>query len=141
MKVCHQESVAFKVLNKIREIKSDVILRSDISSLGKYRQISRAMNKLINDHVIVRIGYGVYSKARVSKITKKAYPCQSLEILGKEALTKLKVKWDIGQAEQDYNAGYSTQVPVKPSLIIENPKFSRKIRWGNMEIRYERAHN
>jgi len=52
-------------------------------------------------------------------------------------LNKLGVKWEPGDAENAYNSGTSTQVPVNPVVKIRG-RFARQLRYGNTELVLER---
>lgn len=55
-------SVKDRLSAKIRVSKSTVFLRADFAGLGHCRQVSRALSELEQEHVLVRVGYGIYSK-------------------------------------------------------------------------------
>ena len=51
--------------------------------------------------------------------------------------TKLGVSWEPTEAERAYNEGRSTQVPVNPRRAGAS-RFSRQLRYQDMELRLER---
>jgi len=55
----------------------------------------------------------------------------------RQALTKLGVTWEPTGAEQAYNEGRSTQVPVNPVVRVKG-RFSRRLRDGSQELVLER---
>lgn len=58
----------------------------------------------------------------------------------KEALTKLGVKWAPGSAEQAYNSGLSTQVPVR--IIVQlKTRFRGHLTYGNRKLIVEKGTN
>lgn len=59
-------SLKDKVKASVRTSKKEVFLRSDFDHLGEYRQVTRALNELQKEHVLVRAGYGLYTKPGVS---------------------------------------------------------------------------
>jgi len=69
MRVKYQESMEYKTLSRLKMIRGAVVLRTDFSDLGSYRQVSRVLKKFIVEKKIVKIGSGVYAKAFVSKYT------------------------------------------------------------------------
>ena len=73
MRVTYSESIEYKTLLRIKSIRVSVVLREDLTDLGSYRQVSRAINKLIEDKKLVKIGSGVYAKAYQSKYSNTHY--------------------------------------------------------------------
>lgn len=138
MKVSYQDSMLYKVQSRIEDLPGKVIIRKDLEELGGYRQISRVLQELLKKGKIVRISSGAYAKARFSTITGEVVPAGSFSAIARELLNRLGVEWKPGRAEQDYNAGLSTQVPVRGSVIIKG-RFRRKIAWKGMKIPYERS--
>lgn len=58
---------SFKALvrEKVRKAKKkNVFLRKDFESLGGYKQVGRALNQLTEEGILIKIGYGLYAKAR-----------------------------------------------------------------------------
>jgi hypothetical protein len=47
------------------------------------------------------------------------------------------VTWEATDAEQSYNEGRSTQVPLNPVVRVKG-RFSRRLREGNLELLLER---
>ena len=59
-------SVKERMVRSIALRKSEVVLRGDFESMGSASQVSRALKALIEDGKIIRLGYGIYAKARPS---------------------------------------------------------------------------
>lgn len=72
--------------------KSHVVLRSEFSTIGSAAQVTRALRNLVSVGFIVRIGVGIYAKAKISVISKKPIPVRPVSVLGPEALQKLGVE-------------------------------------------------
>ena len=89
--------------------------------------------------VVVRLGIGIYAKAKPSVISGKPIPIQPLEILGPQALTKLGVRLKESFQTAEYNAGRSTQVPTGIVVNIGKQRISRKIGFNGKFIKYEHA--
>jgi len=56
-------SVKDRVKSKLRASKALVFLRADFAHLGHCRQVSRALTALEHERILVRVGYGVYTRA------------------------------------------------------------------------------
>jgi hypothetical protein len=118
--------------------KDGVFLRNEFELCGDYRQVSRAMKELVGDGLIVRVGYGVYARARKSSLADRVVPNASLVSIGLEAMKKLGVKADIGKEARALQDGESTQVPMLPIISIGNSRVRRKIGFGNSAVFYEK---
>ena len=118
----------------------NVVLRTDFSDLGSYRQISRVLNKLIQEKKLVKIGFGVYAKAYQAENLNKPIIQGGFDQACKEALSKLGVQWKPGSAEQAYNAGLSTQVPVRTVVQLKS-RFRGQLTYGNRKLIVERGIN
>jgi ferredoxin-NADP reductase len=88
---------------------------------------------------LVRLGYGVYGRADVSRLSGEPMLYSPNGFLGaaRQALNKLGVTWEATDAEQSYNEGRSTQVPLNPVVRVKG-RFSRRLRDGNLELLLER---
>jgi hypothetical protein len=112
-----------------------VFLTREFLDLGGEDQVLRALRGLVRDQRLVKLGYGVYGRAIVSRLTGEPilYSRGGFAGAARQALTKLGVVWETTEAESDYNAGRSTQVPVNPVVRIQG-RFSRRLRDGQQEL-------
>lgn len=136
----YQNSFKFKVLERIKKMPAKIILRDDIEDMGSPRQISRCFKDLVDMGELVKIGYGIYAKAYISENLKKPVIRGGFGQVCKEALTKLGVKWEPGSAEQAYNAGLSTQVPVRTVVQLKS-RFRGHLTYGNRKLIVEKGIN
>jgi hypothetical protein len=125
-----------KILKRIARKTDNVLLRDDFKDLGGYDQVGRVLKHLVEKQEVIRIGYGLYAKAKVSTLTGETVLAATLPKLGKEALNRLNIKTVPSKAEIDYNEGRSTQVPTG-RLIGVKTKISRKIGYKGASIKYE----
>jgi len=93
---------------------------------------------LIEKGKLVRIGYGLYAKAKASSLNGETVPTATLPKLGKEALAKLNIKTLPTKAEIAYQQGRSTQVPTGRMIGVKG-RISRKIGYKGAYIAYERT--
>jgi hypothetical protein len=115
-----------------------VFMRDDFDELGDYDQVGRALRELVREKKLIKIGYGLYAKARVSEITGELVPQAPLPRLAKDALSKLKVKTYLTTSDKDYNAGRSSQVPTGRMIAVKG-RIVRKIGYNGVYINYERT--
>jgi len=122
-----------------RKKDEDVFLTREFKKLGGEDQVLRALRELVEEGHLVRLGYGVYGRATRSRLSGKPMLNSSEGFTGvaRQALDKLGVRWEPTKAEQAYNEGRSTQVPVNPVVRVKG-RFSRHLRYGNSELVLER---
>lgn len=120
-------SLRSKIEKKIVQSKRQVFLRSDFEKLSDYDQVGRALKELSREGKLLKIGYGLYAKARINRITGK--PMLAAEggftAISREALTRLGVKWQYSDATKSYLTN-STQIPANAEVIVRS-RFNRKI--------------
>jgi hypothetical protein len=116
-----------------------VFLPREFSKLGGQDQVLRVLRDLAREGHLVRLGYGVYGRAVISRLSGKPMLYSSTGFIGaaRQALTKLGVEWEPTESERAYNEGRSTQVPVNPVVRVKG-RFSRHLRYGNSELVLER---
>ena len=136
MKVEYKKSITFKVLVYIQAMPEDIVLRSDIANLAPPRQITRALNRLIENGYVTKLGYGIYAKLTRSEIANTTYLKQGILPTMRAALNRLDVRWEPSSEELDYQAGRSTQIPVNPTTKLKD-RFRRQLRYRDMELTRE----
>lgn len=113
----------------------DVFLPWEFRDLAGEDQVLRALRILVRQKRLVRLGYGVYGRAVISRLSGEPILYSRNGFLGaaRQALTKLGVAWQPSEAELDYNQGRSTQIPLNPVVRVKG-RFSRRLRDGNQEL-------
>jgi hypothetical protein len=134
-----QATVKDKVISKIKRSTSSVFLRNEFDKLGDYRQVSRAVKQVEASGMLVRVGFGLYAKARPSILDGKPVPTTPLLNIGLEVMQKIGIKADVGKDAKDLREGRSTQVPMLPIINVGKSRVSRKITVGKREIVYEKG--
>jgi hypothetical protein len=131
-----RERIEGRIARRLRE---DVFLPREFADLGGEDQVLRALRQLVREKRLVRLGYGVYGRAVVSRLSGEPMLYSPNGFLGaaRQALNKLGVTWEATDAEQSYNEGRSTQVPLNPVVRVKG-RFSRRLRDGNLELLLER---
>lgn len=118
--------------------KKTVFLRSDFESFGTSTRVTRALQELIAEGRIVRVGRGIYVKARPSSVTGNPVPVETLEVVAHEALAALGVDVQLGSAAKAYLAGVSQDVPMTIAVDVGSSRVSRRIGFGGREVRLEK---
>jgi hypothetical protein len=117
----------------------DVFLPREFRDLGGEDQVLRVLRALVREKRLVRLGYGVYGRAVISRLSGQPILYSPNGFLGaaRQALTKLGVAWEPTEAERAYNERRSTQIPVNPVVRVRG-RFSRRLSDGNRELVLER---
>lgn len=133
------DTLESRVRDKIRKSRRMVFLRDDFTSLAGYDQVGRALRQLEAQGRLVRVGQGLYAKARKNRITGQPMLAApgGFEQVAKEALDRLGVKWEPAGAEKAYQAG-GTQVPARVVVKVKGP-FHRRIAFGRYQLGVERS--
>lgn len=128
-------TIKARIQSRLKRSKRYVFTREDFKDLAGYDQIGRALRELVKQGQLLKVGYGVYTKARQNAITGKLMPAApggSAAVMI-EALERLKVDYHLAEATSAYNSGKSTQIPA--SLEIKtSPRFKRALSVGNSKL-------
>jgi hypothetical protein len=133
--MAHPKTLREKIDNRIARKPDVVFLTREFSDLGGEDQVLRALRQLVREGRLVRLGYGVYGRAVVSRISGKPMLYSPDGFIGaaRQALDKLGVQWEPTESERAYNEGRSTQVPVNPVVRVKS-RFRRHLRYGDSEL-------
>lgn len=123
-----RETLKDRIARRILRSKRIVFLRSDFKKLGGYDQVGRALRLLVAEGKLIKLGYGLYGKARPNYFTGEPMLDSDYGFaqVAEEALKRLDVAWDRSGALKDYEGG-SLQIPMRAEVVIFD-RFSRKIR-------------
>ena len=121
----------------IAKQRSDVFLRTDFARFGSEAQVSRALRKLVEGGVVVKLGVGVYARAKRSVLSGQPIPTQPVEVLAEQALTRMGVKIYPSRQAERYNSGRTTQLPVEVVINTGRRRIGRKPGFGKNTVQYE----
>ena len=133
-----RESTKSRISLLIDGSPGEILLRSSFAQLGTPSRITRALSALVVEGKIVRLGYGVYAKAKPSSLSGKPIPRKVLEELTPEIFEQLDVPISYGKAITDYVSGNTTQIPTALVINTGTKRISRKISLGGREVKYEK---
>jgi hypothetical protein len=119
----------------------EVFVRTEFARFGSPAQVSRGLDYLIKRGILVKLGKGVYAKAKPSVLSGNAIPVSPVEVLAPIALKKLGVEIKPSRATLNYNRGDSPQIPAGTVLNTGKRRISRKLGFGSQVIQYENAHS
>ena len=128
-------TIASKVKTRINRSKRYVFARADFTDIAGYDQVGRVLKKLVDAGDLLRIGYGLYTKARQNRITGKLMPASPAGADGVilEAIKKLGIDYKFDEFSQRSIDGDSFQIPASFQIITNN-RFKRKIVVSNRAI-------
>jgi len=119
--------------------KKTVFLRSDFEPFGTSTRVTRALQELITEGRIIRVGRGIYVKARPSSVTGNPVPVEPLETVAHKALAALGVNVQLGSADRAYVGGLTQDVPMNIAVDVGSSRVSRRIEFGGREVKLERT--
>mgnify|MGYP006086482571 CR=1 FL=1 len=125
-----------RVQTRVKRSKSSVFLRSDFKDIADYDQVGRALRLLVIQESLLKIGYGLYVRARINRITGKPMPDNPAGADGVmiEAMGKLGVDFEFDKLSLMNMRGTSTQIPSKVNINPTSSRFKRKIVVGNQRV-------
>lgn len=120
--------LADRMRQSIRRRSGHVVLRAELAPLGSASQVSEALKTLQRDGELLRLGAGVYAKARLDESTHEVTPVVNVETLAREVARKLKA--------QVKDGGDGTLV-----LDTGDRRVSRKLALGQGTVQYVNNRN
>jgi hypothetical protein len=131
-------SLEQRLAERIARKRGDVFMRADFDDLGGYDQVGRALRGLVRKGRLMKVGYGLYVRARPSLIDGAPTPVKGIREVAREALGRIGVETDLTPLERAYNAGISTQVTTGRVVGVLG-RVRRKINFNGVPLRYERV--
>ena len=123
------------LLKRIDRKRGDVFLRADFADLGGYDQVGRALRQLVQQGRLMKVGFGIYSRAIKSPFDGRPIPPKGLTTL-REALKRVGIQALPSRSEQDYNAGRTTQVPTGRVIGVLR-RVRRTIGYNGIALTFE----
>lgn len=126
-----------QLLKRIDRKRGDVFLRADFADLGGYDQVGRVLRHLIQRGRLMKLGFGIYSRAVKSPFDARPIPPKGLSTL-REALKRVGIATLPSRSVEDYNAGRTTQVPTGRVVGVLR-RVRRQIGYNGITLSFERA--
>jgi hypothetical protein len=135
------KSLRERIAAQIARSDDQVFLKREFRRLGCDRHVGRALRQLVDEGQLIRLGYGVYGRAIISRLSGEPILAAEGGFIGasRQALDKLGVAWEPTKAQRAYNEGRSTQVPVNPGVRVVKSRITRKLRHQDYELVMERG--
>ncbi len=133
-----QGSLQDRLQKRIARKRGDVFLRTDFDDLGGYDQVGRALRQLVEKGRLMKVGYGMYARARPSILDGRSMPTKGMRELAVEALGRLGVETAPTRWDEAYASGKSVQVPTGRVIGVRG-RVRRKIGYNGVYLKFERA--
>ena len=127
--------IKVRIQKRLGRFRRYVFMRTDFKDIAGYDQVGRVLRDLVKSGELLKVGYGVYTKARKNPITGRIMPAcpGGSDAVILEALERLDVGYSFGRSSAKYLAGESTQIPAYTQ--IETPyRFKRRLSIGNSRL-------
>lgn len=128
-------TIKARILKRLSRSKRYVFMRVDFKDIAGYDQVGRVLCDLVKSGELLKVGYGIYTKARKNPITGKVMPAcpGGSDAVILEALERLKVGYSFDKNSAKYLSEESTQIPAYTQ--IETPyRFKRRLSVGNSRL-------
>ncbi|MCX2862633.1 DUF6088 family protein [Paucibacter sp. PLA-PC-4] len=132
-------NIVDRIRRSVANRNADVFVRADFVTFGSQAQVGRALAELQGKGALVKLGVGVYAKAKLSVLSGKPIPVKPLEVLAPEVLKKLGVQVGESRQTREYNSGSSTQIPTGVVFSVGKRRIQRKLGFNGKLVEYERA--
>lgn len=116
---------------RIKASRRDIFLRNDFKEFGSYRQVGRALQLMCSKGLLLKIGYGLYAKARRNRINNSLMVASlgGPDGVFISVLERLKIPYELTGLTAAYAEGKTTQVPAYFEVKVKK-RFTRKIYIG-----------
>ncbi len=92
----NRNSLKESINSKILRSRRNVFVRAEFKDISNdYDQVGLALRALVKENVLIKIGYGLYAKARINRFTSQSMPAAKggVNQVITEALSRLKVNF------------------------------------------------
>ena len=122
-----------RIYQKIKRSRRYVFERKDFDVFASYDQIGRALRQLVKQGELIKLGYGLYTKARINSLTGSPMPTNpgGSDALMREILKMKGVDFEMDNLSLQSLSGESTQIPSSVQYSWNPKQFNRKLAVGN----------
>jgi len=122
-----------RINQMIKRSRRYVFERKDFEGVASYDQIGRALNQLIERGELLKLGYGLYTKARLNSLTGKSMPANpgGTDAIMREILRMKGIDFEMDNLSLQSFSGTSTQIPSSVHYSWNPKLFNRKLVVGN----------
>jgi hypothetical protein len=127
------EKVLLEKINSLK--KGSILFAEDFLSIGSSTSINRALSRLLEKGVLIRLAKGIYLYPKINNIIGPLYP--SLNEIALEIAKRDKARIIPTGIEALNQLNLSTQVPMNVVYLTDGS--ARKIKVGNRSIKFKKT--
>ena len=126
-------TAADRIYQKIKRSRRYVFERKDFYNDASYDQVGRVLKQLVDKGVLMKIGYGLYTKSTINSLTKKPKPTNpgGTDAIMREILRLRGVDFEMDAMSLKSINGQSTQIPASIKYKWDPKLFNRSLKVGN----------
>ena len=122
-----------RIYQKIKRSRRYVFERKDFDNYASYDQVGRVLKQLVDKGILMKIGYGLYTKAAINSLTNKPMPTSpgGTDAIMREILKLRGVDFEMDAMSLRSINGESTQIPASIKYSWDAKQFNRNLKVGN----------
>ncbi|EPF1752398.1 DUF6088 family protein [Vibrio alginolyticus] len=122
-----------RIYQKIKRSRRYVFERKDFDDYASYDQIGRVLKKLVDKGLLMKVGYGLYTKSTINSLTNKPMPTNpgGTDAIMREILKMRGVDFELDAISLKSLDGESTQIPASIRYKWNSKHFNRSLKIGN----------
>ena len=132
-----KDKLITRMKKSIANRRGEIVLRSDFNGFASPSAVTAALQILLKEGVLLRIGYGVYAKTEKSVFTGEPIPREPLETLAVQFFRRKNIPFRLGFYQREYAEGRTTQIPVTTAFDVGKKRLSRTLTVGARTVLYE----
>lgn len=134
-----EQSIENKILNRIKKRgRGSVIFAADFVSYGEQKSVNKALERMTNDGLILRVARGVYYYPKIDKVLGLGVLYPTLEDIAEGIAKRDKARIAPTGAYALNRLGFSTQIPMNVVYLTDG--FIRKITlYNGSSIQFKRT--
>ena len=134
-----EQSIENKILNRIKKRgRGSVIFAADFVSYGEQKSVNKALERMTNDGLILRVARGVYYYPKIDKVLGLGVLYPTLEEIAEGIAKRDKARIVPTGLYALNRLGFSTQIPMNVVYLTDG--FNRKITlYNGSSIKFKRT--
>jgi len=132
-----------RIYQKIKRSRRYVFERKDFDSYASYDQVGRVLKQLVDKGILMKIGYGLYTKATINSLTNRPMPASPggtdaiiTDAIMREILKLRGVDFEMDAMSLRSINAKSTQIPASIKYSWDSKQFNRNLKVGNRVLSY-----
>lgn len=133
------ESIETKIFKRIKKCgRGNLLFASDFVRYGEQKSVSKALERMQNDGIILRISHGIYYYPKIDKVLGLGVLYPTLEDIAEGIAKRDKARIAPTGLYALNRLGFSTQIPMNVVYLTDG--FNRKIKlYNGTSIQFKHA--